>query len=171
MAKLETVDRGLYLYQPQALHLTLLGCTQRSGDFKSFSPKRLNGIVEVCRQVLKQSLRTRLRLEGIGISGAQVFVQGYFEDGGWPRLRADLGAALEGIGETPLAYPYKWPAHVNIARATTKNAKDLERILRIMTPNRAMTFGLLEVEHVELLLTDFVISARASMPLADFGGP
>jgi hypothetical protein len=167
-AEVRSTTRRHFLYPSASLHVTLLGCTQRRRRLRDFPEARLAAIKGICTTTLAGKSGARLRLTGVGISGAQVFVQGYCEDNTWPALRAELGEALIASGEDPMTYLNKWPAHLNLIRCTSTDRDELSKLLRIVERHRTTSFGMLELTEVELLLTDFVVSAAASRHIASF---
>lgn len=168
MAELRQARARQFLYHPSSVHVSLLGCTQRTRDRREFTTHRLEAIQRVCAAVLQGDVQTALQLKGAGISGAQVFAQGFCVDPTWPRLRAELGDALTALGENPMTYPNPWPAHFNVMRFTGKDPREVARIVELIERNRNRPLGTISINRVELLITDFVLSPGGTEHLATF---
>jgi hypothetical protein len=144
----------LYVYGPESLHVSLLGCTQREAAPPTGQPSRIAEIREVLAHVTAEAHPVSVRLGGVNLIGPQLFVEVLPDDLEWSRLRRELASALARIGEDPLAYPDPEPMHLNVARLRT--APDPDRLRQALL---GCDLGQAVLLHrLELVLTDFVLS-------------
>ncbi len=171
---LELIERlknlaGKQFYYPEpSLHITLLGCTQREPTREPFTKERIEAIRGACERVLFGRDKVEIRFRGVGIAGPQVFIQGFPNSRTWADLRNELMIAMRGIGENPIAYENKLPVHLNIARITSPAPRNVHRLLKEITALRFWEMGVVEINVVDLLITDFVLSKKGTSLLNTF---
>jgi hypothetical protein len=161
--QLQYIDGRQFYYPADSLHMTLLGCTPRLTKREAFTEKRLEPIREVCERLCAGMGKVRVTLRGVGIQGAQVFLQGFPHDHRWAVMREQLTIALEVLGEKPISYEYRWPIYLNIARITAPLTPADDLFLQQIAEKRNFKFGEVIIEVVELLITDFVLSDRHTL--------
>ena len=168
---LRMASPGQFFYPQESLHLTLLGCTQRSQQPGDFDQERIEAVGRACSESLGGGKSVCVRFRGIGIIDAQVFLQGFPCDCTWANLRTDLEARLKAIGEDPICYPNKFPVHLNVARMIQRDGSQQRRLLRQIEQWRGRDFGEARVDCVDLLLTDFVLTGGGTKQLRRFRLP
>jgi hypothetical protein len=97
-----------------------------------------------------------LELGGLNLVGNQFFVEVFTEEPTWKEFRERLAAELVGIGEQPLTHADPEPIHLNVARIRRLDNPD--EVRRLLTQERPAANAVLEISHLELVITDFVVA-------------
>lgn len=168
LSVLQAAHPKQFLYPISTLHVTLLGCTNRSSTQEEFTDIRRDKIGDVCETVIQRSPLIRMTLKGIGVIGNQIFIQVFPQTDNWALLRMGLAKQLRLAGETPLEYPDTHPIHLNILRVTDNSPSELDSLLKFVEQNRERQLGELIVDNVDYLCTDFVLSEKNTTLLRRF---
>jgi hypothetical protein len=158
--QLEQAVGRQFFYPAGSQHLSLQGCTQRVASAKEFDQDRLARIRAVCDSVLPSFAPVEFELGALNLVGNGVVIEAYAANGEWARMRSVLCDALEKVGESPISYPDKLPAHVNIARITNLQPGTQPALLSFLTQQRNSCLGTVSIVDIELLITDFVVSPQ-----------
>ena len=167
MERIETIKSELYaeigpnqfFYPRPSLHISLLGCTQRFPSKEVFTTDRIKRVFQVCAKTIEGVGVRKMTLRSLNIVGNQIFIQVFPHDRRWAELRQALEAELAAIGESPLTHPDKAPIHLNLIRITDNNPEKLRRLGQALERLRNIEIGELQVSNIDLVRTDFVISA------------
>lgn len=149
-----------FFYPETSMHITLLGCTQRFPNASTFTEDWIGRINLVCRSVLSTYTPVRLSLKGVGLVGNQAFIQAYPHSRTWENIRADLESKLLEIGEHPISYPNKAPIHLNFMRLLDVRPESIHIVRELLEETHTLEISELNVDTVELLITDFVVSKQ-----------
>ena len=146
----------LHLYPREALHISLLGCTQREENRQPARGKRMDDIAQAFARAAIGVGPVRVTLAGLNLIGPQFFIEVLTEELAWKSLRERLAAELVRIGENPMTHADPEPMHLNIARILSlANPAELRRLL---TEGRPTVDAALNLTTIELVITDFVLT-------------
>lgn len=164
---LEAALEGQFMYPDESLHVSLIGATPRQAS-PVFSANHIDKIAAITREsLLPTDPPALVSFEGVGIMGNQVFIQGVPQNRVWEDHRIRVGNALQAADEAPITYPDSSPIHINIARITDADPDKLAKIAIELGENHFRQLGEVALSHVELVITDFVVSNRLRV-LEDF---
>lgn len=148
-----------FFYPNPSIHISLLACTQRAASPEAFPVERIERVSRICRRVIGGASRVAMDLRGLNIIGNQVFIQAFPPSGQWAELRQNLETALIEEGEAPIVHPDKAPVHVNLMRITDTRPQYLTSLLQAIEQLRQVEIGPVLISEIELVMTDFVVSA------------
>lgn len=148
-------------YPPDALHVSLLGCTQREPE-RPDDPARWARVVDCVRAAWTTPVT--VRLGRLNLVGAQAFVEVVPLSREWADARVRLATALSAAGEDPMSHPDPEPLHLNVSRL--QRLDDAARLRALLDDPRAGVEATVEVHTVEVVLTDFVLSPDATTVVA-----
>lgn len=160
--KVESIQQALapvaelYLYPPDSLHVSLLGCTQREEEPQTSTPTRVRGIHQVVGPVVSKYSPVTMKLGRVNLLGTQFFIEVVTGQEDWSRIRVELETNLKEIGEHPIAYADTEPIHLNVARMLS--APDASVLRKILSAADLNVDEDVLIDTVELVLTDFVVS-------------
>lgn len=158
LAVLENNSPAQFVYPPDSMHISMIGCTPRKESMNAFPPEQITKIRQICEESLSSVHPAEISFTGLGITGNQVFLQGYPHDRNWESARKVIDTNLSVKGEQPISYPDKFPIHLNIARITDASDQQIAGIRNFIEQNRTIEIGTLLFDHIELVITDFVLS-------------
>lgn len=147
-----------FFYPPDSMHISMIGCTPRKEAMNSFPAEQIAKIRQICEDSLSSVHPSEISFTGVGLTGNQIFLQGYPHDRNWESARKKIDDNLLANGEQPISYPNKFPIHLNIARITDTSDKQIAGIRQFIEQNRRVEIGTLLFNHIELVITDFVLS-------------
>jgi len=147
-----------FVYPPDSMHISMIGCTPRKDSMSAFPPEQIAKIRQICEESLSSIHPSEISFTGVGLTGNQIFLQGYPHDLNWESARKKIDDNLLANGEQPISYPNKFPIHLNIARITDASDKQIAGIRQFIEQNRRVEIGALLFNHIELVITDFVLS-------------
>lgn len=168
ITKLRAVASNQYIYPPESMHVSLLGCTPRYPSKEAFTTERIEMVRSICSQILVGRGMVEMALNGLGITGNQVFIQVFPYDRKWAKMRQDLADALIGAGEHPIVYRDKAPIHLNIMRIVDYNPSKIVEILNTIEQLRDRELGELSISSVAFMITDFMLTAASTEDLDIF---
>ena len=148
-----------FIYPDESLHISLLGCTQREKS-NQFDCNRINKIKNISMQEIQKKECAKILLRGIGIVGNQIFIQGIPLNRNWEELRTSLDKRLVDAGESPISYEDKSPIHINIIRIIDATPGSLLSLYKTITQLREVELGIIKLQTVELVITDFCVSNK-----------
>jgi 2'-5' RNA ligase len=157
-----------FFYPRPSIHISLLACTQRAASPEAFSAERIRRIGDICAKTIAGTGRVVMQLRGVNLIGNQVFIQAFPQTYEWTALRQKLEEALLAAGETPITHPDKAPVHVNLMRLTATSREKLTTLLHAIERLRRVEIGNVTISEIELVLTDFVVSAGHTKLLRKF---
>jgi hypothetical protein len=173
---IEIIKNELYLaaggdqffYPRPSIHISLLACTQRAASPELFPAERIQRVGDICAKTIAGTGRVAMQLRGVNLIGNQVFIQAFPHTCQWPKLRQKLEEALLAAGETPVSHSDKAPVHVNLMRLTATSRQKLTALLHTIERLRQAEIGHVTISEIELVLTDFVVSADHTKLLRKF---
>jgi hypothetical protein len=172
---IETIKNELYLaagdqffYSRPSIHISLLACSQRAASPEMFPAERIQRVGDICAEAITGTRRVAMQLRGVNLIGNQVFIQAFPHTYHWAALRQKLEEALLAVGETPITHPDKAPVHVNLMRLTATSQEKLTALLHTIERLRQIEIGGVVISEIELVLTDFVVSASYTKLLRKF---
>jgi hypothetical protein len=176
MAAIEAIKRELslaagsaqFFYPSSSIHISLLACTQRAASAEMFAAERIKRVEDICAEVIAGTGQVSMNLRGLNIIGNQVFIQAFPQTGQWAGLRQKLEDALIAAGEAPISHPDKAPVHVNLMRLTDTRPEARLALLQAIERLRQADIGIVSISEVDLVLTDFVVSAHHTTLLRKF---
>jgi hypothetical protein len=143
-------------YQPESIHLSLLGMTQRQvGDFDEVSLRWLRDIVT---KIFAETEPIQFDLHQLNLQNNQWFIEAIAGSTVWARLRTQLGDAVRAEGGDPMTHPDSEPTHINIARMN--GDADAHACAELLTASQQLQF--LTVSHVDVVITDFTLTPSAT---------
>ncbi len=142
-----------YLYPPADIHLTVLGLADLPG---------LEGQVGVA---VARHRPFEVEVWGLNVSSDTVFAELHPRGPGLRALRGDLRSAESGEHGSISRWLRRRLAHANVMRF---GAPVDPRLLAEVGRLRAMRFGRFEVDEVELVRTDKVLSRAGTRTLGQF---
>ena len=148
-----------FIYPDESLHISLLGCTQREKS-NQFDCNRINKIKNISMQEIQKKECAKILLRGIGIVGNQIFIQGIPLNRNWEELRTSLDKRLVDAGESPISYEDKSPIHINIIRIIDATPSSLLSLYKTISQLREVELGIIKLQTVELVITDFCVSNK-----------
>ncbi len=154
--QLVAVSPTQFRYPASALHMSLIGFTQRYHDKTTFTPARLARLQRLASQHLQTVPPLHFMLKGVGILNSQIFVQVFPHTPQWQHLREALDVEIHALGETPVTYANKAPIHLNIMRITDNAPEQIAALLAEIRQLRDYDFGVMTVDAIEFVITDFV---------------
>ncbi len=157
-----------FLYSRPSIHISLLACTQRASSPTAFPTERIERVLDICTKTITGTRQITMSLRGINLIGNQVFIQAFPQTRQWAELRQKLEMALIEAGETPISHPDKTPVHVNLIRITDTSPEKLMGLLHTIERLRHTDIGQVSISAIELVLTDFVVSAHHTTHLGKF---
>lgn len=160
LSKLFECANTQFVYPPESLHISLVGCTQRESSASVFSEEHIRNIDSICTNAISNHKYVDVVFKGIGLVGNQIFIQGMPVDNGWEMLRTDVTQDLESNGEHPISYPDKSPIHMNIIRITDASSENLDILRELIDQLREVEIGTVRFFTIELVITDFVVSKK-----------
>ncbi|HEY7151288.1 MAG TPA: hypothetical protein VH391_06380 [Solirubrobacterales bacterium] len=150
-SRLDGTQPGHYLYPRESIHLTVLGLADRVG------------IEEEVRDVAKGSLPFGVEVGGLNLSAETVFAELYPVGSGLLELREGLRSLESHEHGTISRWIRRRIAHANLIRF--RAPIDAGMVAEVGRMRRA-SFGEFEVEEVELVHTDKVMSSEGTRTLA-----
>lgn len=167
--QLKSVDPTHYYYPSSSLHVTVAGCTPFYKERSAISDERIRKILQTCGRVT-QSWREPLRLyvNGLNAVPSSVFLQVASLDGGFVKFRQQVLQALRAGGEEPADPPDAEEIHMNIMRFTHADRVRLLPLVAAIESMRDARIGEIEVNNVELDLTDRIQSPVSTRVISRF---
>jgi hypothetical protein len=156
--RLRAAAPGQFVYGAGQRHITLVGCTPRFVERRALAPERIRRIRDTVATVLADEAPVAFDLDGVGVLGAQVFVQVVPRNRRWQLLRERLAAALAAAGEAPQVHASAAPIHLNVLRVTDAGGSALAPLFAAIESLRRAPIGCLVVSRIALVLTDFVVT-------------
>jgi hypothetical protein len=149
---------NLYVYPLDSLHISLIGCTQRrSGWDLERARKDSQRIASTVRPVVGNFLPQSMEIGPVSVCGSSIFAEVYPESEDWSAMRRIIGVQLAEQGFDPIVYKDTRPVHLNLARLLP-NAKPAAFLSRIESSREKWSPLKLEIDQVECILTDFVLT-------------
>jgi len=159
---------GQYFYQPEELHVTvvtLVSATehwqQEFGDVGSFRA--------ILGEVLARHPPFQVEFRGVTAAPNAVLIQGFPIGNTLENIRADLRRTFVERG-FPNRLDRRYPnsaAHVTAMRFC-KPDSDWKRLAAVLKASRQIHFGTMQVEELQLLLSDWYASANRVRLLEEF---
>ena len=150
----------LYLYPPQSLHISLLGCTPREPERQDPRSDRATAMRDAAARVVSQFEPVPVRFGRVNATGVQLFIETYTSEPSWASMRKALEEEVRALGEDPLAYADPEPMHLNLARM--RDQPDAARLQSLLADPSAGLYATAVLDRLDVVVTDFVVSPQGA---------
>jgi 2'-5' RNA ligase len=153
--ELRSVDAGQYFYTAPEFHvLSMLTATV---DYDC-TPEQIAIYARSVREALTSAKASTIRFEGLTATSEAVMVQGFPENDGLNRLRAQILRTME-ARQIPVRQRYlPRAAHVTVMRFC-QASENMSALAEKLRSNRSRVFGACVVGKIELVENDWYMSA------------